>query len=144
MKEITLSNSERKALVDDDDFEYISSFGKWYENDSGYAIKKTRINGKNVSLRMHILVNKTPSGLHTDHINNNRLDNRKNNLRTTTAALNAWNKVERKTGRKYDLPRGITFDIQRRKYVARKVIFKRFDTKQEAINYMEGTEYEWK
>lgn len=144
MKEIILKNTGNKALVDDEDYEHIKSFGSWYENDGGYALKKTRINGKNVSLRMHVLINGTPKRLHTDHINGNRLDNRKENLRTVTASINAWNMKPRTEGRKYDLPRGITYDIQRNKYVARRVTFKRFNTKEEAIKYLEGEQHEWK
>ena len=144
MKEITLRNTGNKAIVDDDDYEKVVAFGSWYENDGGYAIKKTRIEGKNVSIRMHILVNNTPKGLHTDHINGNRLDNRKKNLRTVTLTMNAWNTRERKTGRKYDLPRGVTYDYQRRKYVARRVVYKRFNTKEEAIASLKGEQREWK
>jgi hypothetical protein len=38
---------------------------------------------------MHRLINKTPSGFITDHKNGDRLDNRKKNLRTVTAAENS-------------------------------------------------------
>ena len=89
MKEVILKNTGNKALVDDDDYEKVISFGNWYENDGGYAVKKTRVGGKNVSIRMHSLINDTPKGWHTDHINGERLDNRKSNLRTATAELNS-------------------------------------------------------
>lgn len=144
MKEVILNNTGNKAVIDDDDYDLVTSFGKWYENDSGYAIKKTRLNGKNISIRMHILVNNTPKGLHTDHINGNRLDNRKSNLRTVTAAINSWNLNSKRKGKKYDLPTGITYDYQRKKFVARKVTFKRFNTSEEAINYLQGEQREWK
>jgi hypothetical protein len=144
MKKILLENTGNFAIVDDDDYEYISSFGKWHENDSGYAVKRGKFDGRGSTIRMHTVVNKTPKRLQTDHINHNRLDNRKSNLRTTTQAMNTWNMQERKNGKKYDLPRGITYDIQRKKYVARKVTFKRFNTKDEAINYIKGEQREWK
>ena len=108
MKEITLKNTGNKVLFDDDDYEKVTSFGNWYENDGGYAVKKTRLNGKNISIRMHVLVNDTPKGWHTDHINGNRLDNRKANLRTATAQLNAWNRHRSKNHSVYDtLPKGM-------------------------------------
>ena len=37
------------------------------------------------------MINKTPKGLYTDHINRIRLDNRKCNLRTVTSAQNFTN-----------------------------------------------------
>ena len=133
-----------EAIIDIEDYEKVSAFGKWYMNDSGYAVKKTKIQGKNISIRMHALINNTPKGLHTDHINGDRLDNRKSNLRTATAAMNAWNQTKPAQGTKYDLPKGITYDIQRKKYVARKVMFKRFNSLEQAIKYMEGENREWK
>lgn len=41
---------------------------------------------------MHRVVNKTPKGLETDHINRNRLDNRKKNLRSVTSGQNKFNR----------------------------------------------------
>lgn len=36
-----------------------------------------------------------------------------------------------------DLPRGVTYDKERGKFVARKMIFKRFSSKEEAIAFLE-------
>lgn len=122
--------------MDEEDYDMVDKFSPWYENDQGYAIKKTRSCGKNISIRMHALINGTPKGLVTDHINGNRLDNRKSNLRSVGQMINCWNKeysgVEHT---KYDLPAGITYDKNRQKYVATKTIRKRFDTLQEAIDF---------
>lgn len=122
-----------------DDFALVESFGSWYRNDAGYAVKKTRINGKNVSIRMHALINRTPKGWHTDHINGNKLDNRKKNLRTASASLNAWNRhKEREHLVHEDLPRGMSFDTSRDQYVATKTIRKRFDTMKEAQRFIDS------
>lgn len=135
-REVLLRNTGHYALVDEEDFQKVDRFSPWYENDQGYAIKKTRIKGKSLSIRMHALINGTPKGLVTDHINGNRLDNRKGNLRSVGQMINCWNKE--KSGRPhsvYDLPGGITFDKNRGKYVATKTVRKRFDTLEEAINF---------
>ncbi len=135
-KRILLENTGRYAIIDADDYEKVSAFGKWYENDSGYAMKKTRIKGKNVSIRMHRLINDTPAGLHTDHINGNRLDNRKANLRAVSAAINAWNKHKETRHTKYkNLPAGVSFDKSKNQYVASLVFRKRFRTLKEAIEF---------
>jgi len=71
MKRIKLTQ-EKVALVDDADFEFLNQW-KWFYHQTGYA--------KSCHRYMHRLINKTPKGFHTDHINRNKLDNRKSNLR---------------------------------------------------------------
>lgn len=41
---------------------------------------------------MHRLLNKTPEGFSTDHINRDKLDNRKCNLRSVTQSQNGFNR----------------------------------------------------
>lgn len=135
MKQILLENTGNYAIVDDEDFEFISSFGKWYEKDNGYAVKKTKVNGKNVNLRMHRLIAKPPEGLVVDHINRNKLDNRRENLRCVSQQINSWNK-ERKYQRKYELPNGISYDKSRNKYMATKTVRRRFDTLEQAKQFV--------
>lgn len=136
-KKYALSNTDEYALVDEDDYSKVSDFGKWYKNDSGYAVKKTRIKGKNISVRMHALINNTPKGMHTDHINGNKLDNRRNNLRTTNAAMNSWNRHRPKPHTKHiGLPQGVSYDESRGQYVATKTIRKRFNTMEDVKKFM--------
>ena len=135
-KKIFLRNTGNYAIVDEEDFDMVDGFGSWYENEHGYAVKRTTSLGKKITIRMHALINKTPKGLVTDHINGNRLDNRKSNLRSVGQMINCWNK--KRSGvehTKYDLPSGITYDKSRQKYVATKTLRKRFDTLQEAIDF---------
>ncbi len=73
------------AIVDDNDFSLLSKY-KWHLA-HGYAA--THIQGKVVY--MHRLVNKTPIGGVTDHINRNPLDNQKSNLRTVNKSVNSIN-----------------------------------------------------
>ena len=83
MKKIKLTKG-KFALVDDSDFEWINQW-HWYLSDKGYAIREFK--GKPIN--MHRLINNTPKGLETDHINRNRIDNRRENLRTVTKSQNA-------------------------------------------------------
>jgi hypothetical protein len=74
------------TLVDDEDFEKLNKF-KWYFHD-GYAIRQVK--GKIV--RMHREIANTPIDMLTDHINGDKLDNRKVNLRPCTTAQNVQNR----------------------------------------------------
>ena len=84
MKKIKLTKG-KYTIVDDDMFEYLNQW-KWYLEKNGYAVRKP-----NIKIYMHRLINKTPDGFKTDHINRCRLDNRKNNLRSVTDSVSAIN-----------------------------------------------------
>lgn len=83
MKQIELKHGEI-VLVDDEDFEELNKY-RWCLNNGGYA---TRMNDGHTSILMHRFINSTPKGLETDHINGNKLDNRKENLRNVTHSQN--------------------------------------------------------
>ena len=83
----------KTALVDEDDFEWLSKF-KWHFN-HGYALRKSsRSDGKRHTIWMHREVMKTPDGMYTDHKNGIRFDNRKSNLRVCTHSENIRNKCK--------------------------------------------------
>ena len=116
MKEIHLPNG-LITIVDDDDYDYLS-LKKWNSDHLNYVRRIERINGKRKAVFMHRIINNTPDGFQTDHINNNPLDNRKENLRTVTGNQNKYNKSKykkRKTDSKY---KGVIFDSKTQKYVA--------------------------
>ena len=104
MKKIKLSKGY-ETLVDNEDFEWLNQW-KWHLNDGGYALRSIYIKlaiGKYTSkhIRMHREINKTPQGFDTDHINRNKLDNRRANLRTVTRSKNMINvglRVNNKSG----------------------------------------------
>ena len=77
-----------EVIIDSDDVEKCK-IHKWYINPKGYV--KSRVS-KEKEIFIHRLINDTPDGFETDHINRNKLDNRKENLRTVTTQENAWNK----------------------------------------------------
>lgn len=84
------------AIVDKEDFDWLNQW-KWHYSDGGYAHRSQHIRlGKNKYsckiIRMHRLINNTPDGFVTDHINRNKLDNRKCNLRTVDKSVNSINR----------------------------------------------------
>jgi hypothetical protein len=93
MKEIQL-NKGMVALVDDEDFRTVSLF-KWYVATTGYAVHGERVNGKQLKIYMHRFVTNAPKNMQVDHINANRLDNRKENLKICTARENGENTHKR-------------------------------------------------
>ncbi len=90
MKKILLTRG-KFAIVDDEDFPFINQW-KWWFTTRGYAVREK----KRKLIFMHRLINKTPKGFDTDHVNKNKLDNRKDNLRTVTRSQNFMNINPRK------------------------------------------------
>jgi len=140
MKEVKLTQG-KYALVDDEDFEWLNQW-KWCINSNGYAVRDKHISGsgrnrKKIRILMHRFLNNTPDGLVTDHINANRLDNRKSNLRTLTASENIFYSGSRKNNTSGY--KGVSWSIARNKWCAqickdRRVIpLGRFEKLDEAI-----------
>ena len=71
------------AIVDDADYEWLNQW-KWGISSTGYAKRGIRKGKKTITIFLHRLLAKTPKGKFTDHINRNRLDNRRENLRVCT------------------------------------------------------------
>jgi hypothetical protein len=96
MKYIKLTQG-KYTIVDDDMFEELSKW-KWsYKKDGGYAVRSqyVRLGPKKRTYKriwMHRVINNTPDGSLTDHINQNGLDNRKINLRSGNKSLNGINR----------------------------------------------------
>lgn len=88
MAQILLTQG-RVAIVDDDRLEELSKF-TWFVTGNGYAYRKTRIGNSTTS--MHHAVLPRIDGFDVDHINGNRLDNRKENLRYATRSQNLRNR----------------------------------------------------
>jgi hypothetical protein len=96
MKEIKL-HSGNITIVDDEDYERFSS-AKCYETKKGYAYTN-----KGGFRYLHRDILDAHKGVYVDHINGNRLDNRKSNLRIVTARQNQYNKrkTTKETSSKY-------------------------------------------
>ncbi len=102
MKHIELANGKGVVTVDDEWYPLLSQW-KWHLTCKGYAERSVR---PGYGTMMHRVVNMTPQGLWTDHINGNKLDNRAANLRSCTNAENAQSR-ERKQKSKTGF-RGVT------------------------------------
>ena len=98
-KEIPLTQG-KVALVDDEDYEKISTY-KWFTHNAKgkyYAGRKSsritaRLNGgKRNTILMHRIIMDTPEELFCDHINGDTLDNRKSNLRNCLPSENSQNR----------------------------------------------------
>jgi hypothetical protein len=95
MKEIKLSNG-MVVVVDDLDYEELARHNWWYHAD-GYAYRQVckgrtkTYRGKVDSILMHRAIMQTPDGMDTDHINMNKLDNQRHNLRITNRTQNNFN-----------------------------------------------------
>jgi len=95
MRIITLVRGQN-VIVDADLFEELNKY-RWFLANDGYARRTkevAKIDGKRVvkAYLMHREVLGTPRGMITDHINGNKLDNRKANLRVCTRSENAMNR----------------------------------------------------
>lgn len=100
------------AIVDKEDYDELSKF-KWSLTKNGYT--QARINGKMTKMHTH-LKGKAPKGFVIDHINRNKLDNRRSNLEFRTFSENAQNKdkAPNTTSSYY----GVHWDKIRNKWVA--------------------------
>ena len=96
MKEILIKGNP--CQIDDEDYPMVSTY-VWRLDGNGYAESQMKGSKGEKSVLMHRLINETPKGFETDHINHNILDNRRSNLRTVTHAGNQQNSsVKTKSG----------------------------------------------
>lgn len=84
--EIKLSNGF-VTLVSEQDYPLINKW-RWRKNKQGYAVR----NIKNKQISIHQLIMGSMEGYEIDHINRNKLDNRRENLRFVTRSQNNFNR----------------------------------------------------
>lgn len=98
MKQIPLTQGQ-VALVDDEDFEWLSQW-KWYvakqRCNAWYAARSINMGNAHILvIKMHRIILKPPPGFETDHKDGNGLNNQRNNLRIATRAENTRNRRKR-------------------------------------------------
>lgn len=83
------------AIIDKKDFEKVKDYN-WYCSTIGYAVAK--IPG-GATIRMHRLIVDALPNVGIDHINTNKLDNRRENLRSASAQQNSFNRGRNKNNK---------------------------------------------
>lgn len=118
MREISLTNTSKKAIVDDDSFDIVGHL-PWCCDRDGYAIGTSYHGGVQRTVIMHrmIMGMKRGDGLVVDHINHDALDNRKSNLRVCSHYQNMLNKKPKVFGPQ--LPVGVSQRTGSKKFRAR-------------------------
>lgn len=97
MASIPLTNRPGQyALVDDEDYSRVAGHS-WRWN-KGYAITNKVIDGKRKTIQLHRLIANYAAGVFVDHINLDKLDCRKANLRPANGYESARNVGKRKHG----------------------------------------------
>lgn len=104
-------NNPFDVFIDKEDFERVSKY-KWRVSTNGYVVL-----AKKGTLYLHRFILKAKIGSIVDHINLNKLDNRKQNLRFVNKKYNETNKLKTKikTSSKY---KGVHFENYTQKYRA--------------------------
>ena len=110
------SDAKRHELivVDDADFDYLNQFN-WHSNTNGSV--SSSLGGGEKRMLISRFIMQAPDNLEVDHIDGNRLNNQRSNLRLATSSQNKMNRgprVDCKSGYK-----GVSWHKQRNKWTAR-------------------------
>lgn len=128
MKEINLTQG-KVSIVSDEDYQYLSSFA-WYAAKDGISFRAQRcyryidINGNKKTKTVFIhnsiiesIYGPLESGVYVDHINNDPMDNRRENLRLATRRQNASN-VRKTYSKTSSIYKGVSWKKNARKWLA--------------------------
>lgn len=81
------TNTNKEFYIDLDDYEKVKKLS-WYEDKKGYVVHKDKS-----MIFLHRFITHAPKGKIVDHINHNKKDNRKDNLRITGYKENSLNRT---------------------------------------------------
>lgn len=115
MKRLPLTKG-KFALIDEEDYERVKQW-KWSLHSGGYAQRGGSVNGKKKLFYLHRFILNAAVGSEIDHINGNKLDNRKANLRLCNHSQNLWN--TRKSKQNKSGYKGVSWDKRNRRFLVR-------------------------
>jgi hypothetical protein len=107
---------ENWVLVDDSDYKKFCVDQIWHAS-SGYASRFTYPEGKPTRTYLHRLIMKPPAGMITDHINGDRADCRRCNLRVVSYSQNSRNRTQSKRNSSGVV--GVSFDVKNQIWAVR-------------------------
>lgn len=95
----------------------IANLSSWYKNSSGYVAGNKTIAGKQRTVLFHREIMRCPEGLVIDHIDGDKLNNTRNNLRICTHQDNLRNRPKTlyPTSSRY---KGVSFDTACNRWAA--------------------------
>jgi hypothetical protein len=92
-----LTVNGKTILIDSEDYERIKDYSMWVHNTKKYVFLDKIVNGKRTRHRLHrYIMGAKDSKIFIDHINGEKLDNRKSNLRFCNNSQNLANRGKTK------------------------------------------------
>lgn len=114
MRIIKLSKGA-STIVDDEDYSKLIIY-RWFLGGSGYAVRNAKKHEAGYSLYMHHeILGRPVKGFEVDHVDQNKLNNQRFNLRFVTRAENVQNRNDGSNTSGY---KGVTFHRRAGKWMA--------------------------
>lgn len=88
-----------QSLIDKDDLPVIERYVHHFNKRHGYACCNVGPNGHTHPVPFHKMIINAPKGMYIDHINGNRLDNRRCNLRLVTPSMSRVNSAPKRNSK---------------------------------------------
>lgn len=117
------------SLIDKDDLPKVNH-KSWCYHSAGYACRRS--NDGKIELLHRVIMN-APKGMYVDHINNEKLDNRKSNLKIVTNSENLSRSVPKKGIKGVDFHKQMKMWRARLHYHGKEISIGLFTTKKQAL-----------